>query len=212
MSDELKIINEVEELYNQPITKIGDFHVCPVCGKKAKRYATIVSHMEEQDCHDISDLLINTMHEERAFNFFKKTNEIKSLVIFRKHILYKTYLSFVLWCSMNSVEPELYLAYVCNTKNISDIKAMKYSKKPNILKDFRVYLHKNDYLIDSVAFIRKNKELLLSDPLFFTRSIETAKLSINACIDDNELNDAITTLPFDYYERIEQLFCEVTTG
>ena len=209
MTDALKVINDIEELYVAPILKNGDYFVCPVCKKQAKKIATIENHMKGMDCHNIVDILLNTVHEEKAHMFFKEMNDLNSLFHFRRHILYKRYLQYTLWCSLKQVDPSMFFFFLQKNLTGNDAYLLRYGVCDKYLKTYRIYLLRNNNLIDSTAYINNHKHDMINDPLFLTRSLETAKVGIEACIADSEINEAISSLPFDYYERLDTLFVEV---
>jgi hypothetical protein len=211
-SNETKVLNDIEELYSKPIEHNGEFFICPVCGKKAKKNNTIEAHMNEKDCHSISDMLMNTVYEQKAFSLFKEINNGQSLFFFRKNILYSRYLKFSLWCSLKQIDQSLFYGFLEDYyKNKPESYILKYGASDTIVGKFRVHLLRHPNMIDSAKFISTYKDELLKDPLFLTRSIESAKVSIEACVDDPEISDAMSNLPIDYYERLDALFVEVQT-
>lgn len=209
------VTNDIDALYQQDIHKNSSgFFVCPVCSKKYKTDSGIKKHMSEKDCYDIKSLLLGTQIEQNAHEFFQSMNDDRriSMFLFRRNNSYKSILKFILFCIVNEIQDVgLYFSYVdqiilngkCRINKI-----LSDARKVSMVRDYRVFLHKNPDNIDSDEFLERYRDDLIAEPKFLIRSIEKAHVAISVIIEsgDEELLEAVNGLPQDYYNRLEDLY------
>lgn len=191
----IKIYNDINELYNQPVLETRNGWMCPVCEKEYKRRTFLNKHLESKKCHSIVDVFKNTETEMfglEAYQFIQEEHtfirKINSLSQFRRSKLYKPIMESIVFWSQNKGSMHQFKFYIlwCTRlvrSNTDLYKAIYSSKQEKNLKEFRLFLQrKTPHVIDSERFHNINKDKLLNDNWFLLRSIERADISLEYAI------------------------------
>lgn len=213
----LKTINDIELLYDQPIIEQNGQYLCPVCNKSYKTIRGAENHMAAKDCYKVKDMFRNTVYEESALEFMNCLSSGRITVnIFRKSKMYAPLVRFMVSCSLHQVKsPDVFFDFVDQIKGDrkkSTMWVLSQCMKETVIRDYRLFLQKNDHLIDTKRFLDKYRRELVDDPRFLIRSIEKAHVGITTVLNsgDAELLEALDNLPTDYYNRLGTIYDAIT--
>lgn len=216
------VINDIDALYDDPITQTESGFICNVCKKQFKGLGTVQKHVTKKDCYKPLDVFKNTQNEIGGFELYKhlilneKPTARISLTIFRRSPYYGGCVKGFMFCNINEIQGDMIHEYASwvnvykKTKKINSV--ISIMRDENSLREFRKFCRVNQHIaINSAKFFRKYKDELLNDHLFLVRSLEKAKTGILFLINEPEFSDEFfESLPYDYQERIEELLKEVS--
>jgi len=213
----IKTINDVESLYDQPVVESNGDYFCPVCDKKYKTILGVENHMKSKDCYKVKDMFKGTLYEESAHEFMNcLSSGTIGINIFRKSKMYAPLIRFMVLCSLHQVKsPDLYFDFVDQIKG-NRKKSVRWvlsqCMKETMIREYRLFLQKNDHLIDTNKFLDKYRGELVEDPRFLIRSIEKSHIGIITILasKDTELLEAMDNLPTDYYNRLGAIYDAIT--
>jgi hypothetical protein len=215
-------INDIDHLYDDALIEHSDgTFECKICGKTAKRRATIESHIDEKDCYNFIDMFQGTHNEVKAYKLYQAIiaelhpNSRVSIPIFRRSSHYRGTLKAVLFGNIHKLGSMLeeYARWMMDIKQIRGYNAVvKYLCNEENLREFRQFCRQNsDIMINSTQFYARYRDDLITDIHFFIRSLERAEIGLKFIINQKDfpLDDAIELLPADYAIRLEILLDEL---
>jgi len=214
VSEALKVLNNIEQLYQQPVIKTNEGWQCPVCGKGYKSEKRAKTHVDKQDCVTYQSLLKDTLLEIKVFSVYKliiaaySPAAKVSLQSFRKSRYYKAVSKFVMFCHLHEIKDVIkYLEWINWEKDIHHMNALlSNGVKESVLREYRMHCQVIDD-IDSDAFYERNEKALKQDPQFLVRSIEKALISITylAYKENFNFENTMESLPIDYKNRVKEI-------
>ena len=212
----VRLMNDVSDLYNEvPKENNGDFE-CPVCGKVYKTRAGIFKHMKEQDCAPAHLVFKGTATETVAHDLYAATvsqfmpRARKTLQAFRKSKVYKPYLRFALHGMQNKLDVALLFEWILEKKKPMYVNAaLSLGLKKSITDEFRMFLKQNPDLIPSEQFYESYKEDMKIFPDFLVRSLEKAQISIKYLHEVGFFNEVdVTNYPEHLKDRLMTIIGE----
>lgn len=217
----MKMINDIDEMYDINIRHyktIKGTYNCPLCKGDYVSKETFEIHLAKKDCYDIKDLVADTLIEDVAFKWFVEVMEadkgksIYNVAKFRKDRLFKAFIQTAIFCSQHQERRLMqYLAFMMLVKKFKRVgTAVRNMMKESNLRDFRMFLHVNDE-IDDTVFVQQHLEDLKTDHHFLVRSLEKAEMSLQTLL-EWDLDTIMANMPIDYKERIQRIAAAVDEG
>jgi len=214
MNEALKVLNNIEQLYEQPLIKLDNEWQCPVCKKIYKSEKRAKTHLEKQTCVTYQSLLKDTLLEIKIYNMYKlliaayNPHAKISLRSFRKSRYYKAVSKFVMFCALHEIKDLIkYLEWINWKKEIHHMNSLLSTAiKESTLREYRLYCQTTDE-IDSDPFYERYGDSLKTDPHFLTRSIEKALVSVSylAFKEEFDFEKTMENLPIDYKNRVKEI-------
>jgi len=215
----IKMMNDVAEVYEQEPKIIDGKRVCPACGKMFKTESGYKSHIAKRECFNYLTLVKDTLLEVRIYDTYKKLiaalnpKARSSLTKFRKSKYYNPIARFVLFCIVHEIkDQDLYLEWINQKLKATTINAIlsKGIKETN-LRNFRLFLQVNEDNIKSKEYYERYEKDLKSDANFLTRSLEKSLISFKYLAErqDFYFEQTMESLPIDYQHRLASLMEEV---
>lgn len=219
MSSTLKLIQDIEAIYEKPIIELKNkSFICPVCGKSYMKQHSAELHLARKSCHKLKDIVTGTLTEARAYEIYKDVlSNVNprariSMNGFKKSPMYNSFVRFVMFCTLHEVfDPLCYLDWLNQIKNLQNLPLLlKVGIEEATVREFRTFAQVME-LMNSQKFFDAYKEDLLTDDGFLVRSLEKAKISIKwlARSEEFPFAERMENLPIDYQNRIEEIAKEL---
>lgn len=214
------IINDINDMYQQPLKETKDGFQCPVCKKKYKVLKRAETHMSEQDCYDIKALVRGKDIERDAYEIFKsiqadqKGSAKVNITVFRRSKMYSSIVKFSMYCTAEKIRnPLLYFAFVRDIVGFKFNNAiLTHARKDQNLHKYRRWLRENPEYIDNEMFMKGNQHIVDPDSADYcqehlVRSLERSHLCALFYMDYFGI-DTLYVERLDLIQRLDDLYSE----